>query len=120
MQTITITVDEPVGRLINYASRSRNVSPQSAASDLLALGFKTFLSERYRHYRRGEISFGRLAEELGMTTWELSHLLEEQGWPASNLPTMAWPQVESERQPARVAEDGVIYDVGDALLHPEE
>jgi predicted nucleic acid-binding protein len=28
-----------------------------------------------------------LLEELGMTTWELSYLLEEQGWPVSNLPS---------------------------------
>jgi hypothetical protein len=120
MQTITVTVDPPIGRLISYASRSRSISPQRAAADLLALGFKTFLSERYRRYRRGEISFGRLAEELGMTTWELSDLLEAQGWPASNLPAMAWAPAESERQPARVAEDGVTYDVNDAPMLPEE
>jgi putative PIN family toxin of toxin-antitoxin system len=45
-----------------------------------------FLGEHYQRYRRGEVSFGRLAEELGMTTWGLSHLFEEFGWPASNLP----------------------------------
>jgi hypothetical protein len=77
-------------------------------------------NECYRRYCRGEISFGRLAEELGTTTWELSHLLEEQDWPASNLPTLAWPQVEAERQPARVAEDGVTYDVNDAPVFPGE
>ena len=49
---------------------------------------KTFLSEHYQRYRHGEVSFGRLAEELGMTTWGLSHLLEEFGWPVSNLPTV--------------------------------
>ena len=120
METITITLDEPIGRLISHASRSRNVSPQRAASDLLALGFKAFLSERYRRYRRGEISFGRLADELGMTTWELSHLLEDHGWPASNLPAAEGPQVEPERQSARVAEDGVIYEASDTPILPEE
>lgn len=39
--------------------------------------------------RQGEISFGRLAQELGITTWELSHLLEERGWTAHNLPSAA-------------------------------
>lgn len=120
MQTITVTLDPPIDRLISYASRSRSISPQRAAADLLALGFKTFLSERYRHYRCGEISFGRLAEELGMTTWELSDLLEEQGWPASNLPTMARSSAESERQPARVAEDDAICEASNASILSEE
>jgi putative PIN family toxin of toxin-antitoxin system len=48
---------------------------------------KTFLSAHYQCYRRGEISFGRLAEEWGMTAWALSRLLEEFGWPVSNLPS---------------------------------
>ncbi len=41
----------------------------------------------YSRYRRGEMSFGRLAQELGVTTWELSHLLEERGWAVYNLPS---------------------------------
>jgi len=47
-----------------------------------------FLGEHYQRYQHGEVSFGRLAEELGMTSWGLSHLLEELGWPASNLPAV--------------------------------
>ena len=43
-------------------------------------------NDHYQRYRQGEISFGRLAEELGVTTWELSHILEDHGWPAYNLP----------------------------------
>jgi predicted HTH domain antitoxin len=52
-------------------------------------GFDSLLRERYDNYRRGEISFGRLAQDLGITIWELSHLLEERGWPVYNLPTAA-------------------------------
>jgi hypothetical protein len=68
-------------------SRDRNVSPQQTIKELITLGFDTLLQERYQRYRRGEISFGRLAQELGITTWELSHLLEERGWPVHNLPS---------------------------------
>lgn len=49
------------------------------------------MRERYIRYHRGEISFGRLAQDLGITTWELSHLSEEQGWPAHNLPSTDVP-----------------------------
>lgn len=52
----------------------------------LILGFEQLLKERYQQYRHGEISFGRLAQDLGITTWELSHLLEERDWPVYNLP----------------------------------
>jgi predicted HTH domain antitoxin len=51
------------------------------------LGFEMRLREYYQRYPRGEISFGRMAEELGVTSWELSHLLEEHGWTPHNLPS---------------------------------
>jgi len=34
-----------------------------------------------------------------MTTWELSHLLEECGWPAYNLPSWARPEAWTEPVP---------------------
>jgi hypothetical protein len=55
-----------------------------------------------------------------MTTWELSHLLEAQGWPVSNLPASGWPPAGTERQLTRVAEDNVIYDIEDRLDFQEE
>ncbi len=54
--------------------------------ELVARGFEAFLREQYHRYRQGGISFGRLAQDLGITTWELSHLLEERNWPIYNLP----------------------------------
>jgi predicted HTH domain antitoxin len=62
--------------------------------ELVTLGFEAYIQELYHRYRRGEISFGRLAQELGITTWELSHLLEEQGWPAHNLPSSVQPKAD--------------------------
>ncbi len=53
--------------------------------------FEKHLAERYQCYRQGEISFGRLAEDLGITLWALSHLFEERGWPAHNLPESPKP-----------------------------
>ncbi len=68
---------------MNYAKVSQN----ELCGVFSALGFETLLQKRYHRYRQGEISFGRLAQELGVTTWELSHLLDEHGWPVYNLPS---------------------------------
>lgn len=44
------------------------------------------LQASYKRHVQGEYSLGRLAQEMGMTTWELTHLLEERGWAAHSLP----------------------------------
>jgi len=87
METVAITLEQPISQLVEHRSRERSVSSQDIIKELITLGFETFLREQYDRYRRGEISFGRLAQELGITTWELSHLLEERGWPVYNLPS---------------------------------
>ena len=88
-ESIVITLEQPIDQFIEQQSRERNVSPQQMVMELVTLGFETLLQERYHRYRQGEISFGRLAQELGVTSWELSHLLEERGWPVYNLPSAA-------------------------------
>ncbi len=87
MGSIRITLEQPINQFIEYQSRERNTSPQEMVIELVTLGFETLLQERYQCYRQGEISFGRLAQELGVTSWELSHLLEKRNWPIYNLPS---------------------------------
>ena len=87
METISITLDRPIRQYVDRQSQERQVSPQDAVAELVSMGFEALLGKLYSRYRRGEISFGRLAQELGVTTWELSHLLEERDWPAFNLPS---------------------------------
>jgi hypothetical protein len=91
MQSVVVTLDTPLSQFVDHRSRERHTSPQQTVLELVSLGFHALLHERYTRYQRGEISFGRLAQDLGITTWELSHLLEEQGWPAFNLPSTAFP-----------------------------
>jgi hypothetical protein len=86
MQSVTITLDQPISQFVSYRSRDQKVQPRETVMELVALGFETLLQERYQRYRRGEISLGRLAQELGVTSWELTHLLESHGWPVYNLP----------------------------------
>jgi hypothetical protein len=73
--------------LVEHWARSEQISPQQAVQELVKLGFEARLRELYARYRRAECSFGHLAEALGMTTWELVHLLEERGWVSHNLPS---------------------------------
>jgi predicted HTH domain antitoxin len=49
------------------------------------LGFEAQLSQLYRQFQRGEISFGYLAEALGISSWEAESLLEKRGLHSSNL-----------------------------------
>jgi len=86
MQSVTITLDQPISQFVSYRSRDRKMQPGETVMELISLGFEKLLQERYQRYRRGEISLGRLAEELGVTSWELTYLLESYGWPVYNLP----------------------------------
>ena len=86
MQTITITLDQPISQFVSQRSRDQKAQPRVAVMELVTLGFETLLKNQYQRFRRGEISLGRLAQELGVTSWELMHLLEDRGWPVYNLP----------------------------------
>ena len=87
MESLAIELTVPISRFVERQSRDLRISPQDAVAELLSLGFETLFRQLYERYRRGEMSFGRLAQEIGVTTWELSHLLEDRGWQAYNLPT---------------------------------
>jgi predicted HTH domain antitoxin len=87
MTSFDITLERPISQFVERKSRERRVSAQEAVAELVALGFETLLERLYHRYRSGEISFGRLSQELGVTTWELGHLLEERGWSGHNLPS---------------------------------
>jgi predicted HTH domain antitoxin len=86
MDKVSITLKHPIRQFVNHQSHERDIPTQEMVAELIALGFEQHLRERYQRYRQGEISLGRLAQDLGMTTWELSHLLEERNWPVHNLP----------------------------------
>jgi len=87
MESVDIKLERPISRYVEHKSQERKIPPQQTVSELVTLGFESLVAQLYERYRRGEISFGGLAQELGMTTWELSHLLEDRGWAAHNLPS---------------------------------
>lgn len=86
MPLIEISLEKPIQQFVSHQSQVRNLSQQQLILELLNLGFETMLHQAYQRYQHGDISFGGLAKELGITTWELSHLLEERSWSVSNLP----------------------------------
>ena len=87
MQSVAIKLERPIDQFVEHQNREHNISPQQTIAELVAMGFETLLRERYQRYRQGEISFGRLAQDMGVTTWELSHLLEDRDWIVHNLPS---------------------------------
>jgi predicted HTH domain antitoxin len=50
-----------------------------------ALGFEERLRRLYEQFQRGEISFGYLAEEMGLSVWETEELLHKRGLCTTNL-----------------------------------
>ena len=48
-------------------------------------GFEQKLMELYQQFQQGECSLGYLAEQLGISSWEAVHLLEERGLRVTNL-----------------------------------
>lgn len=106
MRSVVVTLDRPLSQFVDHRSQEHHTSPQQTVMELVSLGFNALLHERYMKYYRSEISFGRLAQDLGITTWELSHLLEEQGWSVHDLPATAIPVNQ-----ASLHEGSVEYDL---------
>jgi predicted HTH domain antitoxin len=53
--------------------------------ELLARGFEEKLAELYEQFQRSECSFGYMAEQLGVTTWDLYDVLERRGLRTTNV-----------------------------------
>ncbi len=66
---------------------SSHVQEEGWLKDYAAKGLEQQVRAIHGRYRRAEMSFGRMAEELGLNVWELTHLLEELGLPTTNLPS---------------------------------
>lgn len=71
----------------SHQPSSAHAAWKERLKELEAEGLTRRVEELHSHYRHGEISFGRLAEELELNVWELTHLLDEMGLPATNLPS---------------------------------
>jgi hypothetical protein len=84
--TLTIQLDKSIEAFITHQAHEQRISLETAATELVRVGFEVKLRELHQRYVRGEYSLGRLAKELGITTWELVHVLEEHRLQIHNLP----------------------------------
>jgi predicted HTH domain antitoxin len=66
-------------------SRLKETAPDEHLLEWAALGFEEQLHRLYEQFQRGEISFGYLAEELGLSIWEAEELLAKRGLCTTNL-----------------------------------
>lgn len=86
MLKIIFELESELKQFVEKQGQLRRVSPEEVVKDLVEIGFETRFDELYAQYRRGAISLGHFAEELGLTTWETVHLMEERGLATYNLP----------------------------------
>jgi hypothetical protein len=93
VKAIAVSLEERLERFVKRQAEDQRVSPAQAIEEMVRAGFEAHLEQLYSQYARGEYSLGRLAKELGLTTWEVVHLLEERGWDTHNLPAAPSHQV---------------------------
>ena len=78
--------DDIVGVIRSKLEEERNRrQPSPVVVELLARGFEQKLMELYEEFQQAKCSLGYLAEQLGVGTWELHHILEERGLKPTNL-----------------------------------
>jgi len=72
---------------MNFLSACLKAGKPDAAVRLefLARDFEDKLAELYEQFQRSECSVGYVAEQLGITTWDLHALLERRGLRTTNL-----------------------------------
>jgi hypothetical protein len=81
-----LTADALHDTMTFLRERLREGRPDEAIRlELLARGFEEKLAELYEGFQRSECSFDYMAEELGVTTWDLYDLLEQRDLRTTNL-----------------------------------
>lgn len=80
------TLKTPPPEIVDVVrSRLREANGDERILEWAALGFEEALHTLHAQFQRGEISFGRLAEELGLSVWETESLLEKLDRSTTNL-----------------------------------
>jgi len=86
MHIVEVPVREEIWEAIQRRRATRpDVDWVSFVAELIDLGFEYRLRQLYARFEQGEISLGYLAQELGLSLRDAYHLLEERGWPTSNI-----------------------------------
>jgi len=78
---ISIELDDHLQRFIAYLQKSRRITSRQAAIDLLKAGYYQQVRQLHHQYLMGDITFRRMAKELGLEYRQLYALFEELNLP---------------------------------------
>jgi hypothetical protein len=78
---ISIELDEHLLRFITYLQKSKRIPTRQATIDLLKAGYHQQVRQLHSQYLKGQITFRRMAKELGLEYRQLYGLLEELNLP---------------------------------------
>lgn len=80
---ISIQLDERLQRFVEHQQKSKRVSPGQATMELLKTGYYNYVRQLHRQYISGEMTFRRMAKELGLEYRQLYALFEDLKLPAA-------------------------------------
>ncbi len=70
---------------VDARARKAQLPKDAVLSELGSEAFVEQLNGLHQEFMAGECSLGYMAEQLGITQFALIHLLDELGWPVTNL-----------------------------------
>lgn len=82
-ELITIKIKDEVAKYVTKYTTKYNRPIDEVVNELLLIGFEQKFYELYKQYRKGEISLGWLAKELGLSLRDTYDLLERRDIPLS-------------------------------------
>ncbi len=78
---VSIELDEKLQRFFSYLQKSKRITSRQAAIDLLNAGYYQQVRQLHNQYLKGDITFRRMAKELGLEYRQLYALFEELNLP---------------------------------------
>jgi predicted HTH domain antitoxin len=80
---VTIKIRDEVAKYVTKSTEKYSRSVDEVVNELLKIGFEKKFKELYKRYRRGEISLGWMAKELGLSLRDTYDYLEKRNLPLS-------------------------------------
>jgi hypothetical protein len=78
---VSIELDEKLQRFFSYLRKSKRITSRQAAINLLNAGYYQQVRQLHSQYLKGDITFRRMAKELGLEYRQLYALFEELNLP---------------------------------------
>ena len=82
-EVVTIEIRDEVAKYVTKSTEQYNRTVDEVVNELLKIGFEKKFKELYKRYRRGEISLGWMAKELGLSLRDTYDYLERRNLPLS-------------------------------------